>query len=81
MPLLTIRLPDGATLTAALRRLGLVLGDVDAEYGLVQLDPAQGLYALRVSEAAAARLAVEDGPGVGVFADPRIEPAEPDQPG
>ncbi|MEU7137926.1 hypothetical protein ABZ942_00600 [Nocardia sp. NPDC046473] len=73
MPLLTIRLPQEATLEAALRELKLTADDVDTAYGLVAVDPANGLYALRVTDAAAARMTTA-GPGVEVFADPRIEP-------
>ncbi|WP_433657708.1 hypothetical protein ACQPW1_38785 [Nocardia sp. CA-128927] len=73
MPLLTIRLPQEATLDAALRELKLTVDDVDAAYGLVAVDPANGLYALRVTDAAAARMTTT-GSGVEIFADPRIEP-------
>ncbi|MFI1916536.1 hypothetical protein [Nocardia sp. NPDC020380] len=76
MPLLTIRLPQHATLDAALQVLGLSVSDVDTAFGLVALDPAQHLYALRVTDAAAARLTVADDAGVGLFADPRIETSE-----
>lgn len=76
MPLLTIRLPQHATLDAALQALGLGVSDVDTAFGLVALDPAQHLYALRVTDAAAARLTVADDAGVGLFADPRIETSE-----
>lgn len=73
MPLLTIRLPRNATLEVALRLLGLTVNDVDTEYGLVVLDPAQGLYALRVTDSAAAQLTITTDEGIGIFADPRIE--------
>ncbi|MFJ4653586.1 hypothetical protein ACIP5Y_20155 [Nocardia sp. NPDC088792] len=76
MPLLTIRLPQDATLAAALQALGLSVRDIDTEFGLVALDPAQHLYALRVTDAAAARLTVADDAGIGLFADPRIETSE-----
>ncbi|WP_327146141.1 hypothetical protein [Nocardia sp. NBC_01327] len=75
MLLLTVRLAQDATLELALRTLGLAVSDVDAGYGLVPLDPAQGLYALRVTDSAASRLATADDAGVGIFADPRIEPS------
>ncbi|MGO4649630.1 hypothetical protein AB4305_32565 [Nocardia sp. 2YAB30] len=75
MPLLTIRLPRDATLTSAMEQLGLAVSDVDVAYGLVALDPAQGLYALRVTDTIAARLAAADDAGIAVFADPRIQPS------
>ncbi|MFC9436456.1 hypothetical protein [Nocardia sp. NPDC057030] len=71
MPLLTVRLPQEATLDAALRELKLTVDDVDTAYGLVAVDPANGLYALRVTDAAAARMSST---GTEIFADPRIEP-------
>ncbi|WP_405166333.1 hypothetical protein OG203_15330 [Nocardia sp. NBC_01499] len=75
MPLLTIRLPQEATLEAALRELKLTADDVDTAYGLVAVDPANDLYAIRVTDAAAARMTT-DAPGTEIFADPRIEPAD-----
>ncbi|WP_040793661.1 hypothetical protein [Nocardia paucivorans] len=74
MPLLTIRLPRGSGLADALRKLRLVEEEVDGDYGLIEVDPDSGLFALRVSEAAAHRLAADT--AATVFADPRIEPTE-----
>ncbi|MFI9803596.1 hypothetical protein ACIHEJ_04345 [Streptomyces sp. NPDC052301] len=78
--LVTVTLPAGATLTDALRRYGLTSDEVDEAYGLVPVDPAQGLYALLVSEEAAAR--ITGGPGVsGPYANPPIEPYGPPRSG
>lgn len=78
--LVTVTLPAGATLPDALSRYGLAPDEVDQEYGLVSVDPAQGLYALLVDEDAAARLT--GSPGVsGPYADPPIEPYGPPRPG
>ncbi len=74
MPLLTIRLPQGATLDDAVRKLGLAESEVDTAYGLIPLDPDQGLHALRVTDAAAQRMSESESEAT-VFADPRIEPA------
>ncbi len=80
MPLLTVRLPQGATLDDALRALHLTEADADIGYGLIAVDPDDGLYALRVTEGAAARM-TESESGATVYADPPIEPAdEPDTP-
>ncbi|MET9343969.1 hypothetical protein [Nonomuraea sp. NPDC003804] len=68
--LVTVRLPRGATLADATARLGLSEKDVDTAYGLVLIDPDEGLYGLRVTEEAGRRA----GPP---FADPRIEPYGP----
>ena len=78
MVLVTVRLPRGATLESALRRLDLGEDDVDTGYGLVSLDPAAGLYALRVADSVAGRLD-RASMAEGVYADPRIEPFGPPQ--
>ncbi|MEU0876109.1 hypothetical protein [Nocardia brasiliensis] len=77
MPLLTIRLPANATLAVALRELKLTVDEVDTAYGLIPVDPAQGLYALRVTDSAAARLNTDQ---VEIFADPRIEAMDEPKP-
>jgi hypothetical protein len=76
MLLVTVRLPPGATLAQAMDHLGLVEEEVDTGYGLVPIDPAQGLYVLRATEAAARRIdpAAESG---GPYSDPPIEPYGP----
>lgn len=71
MVLVTVRLPPGATLADAIERLGLAEEEVDTGYGLVLIDPDQGLYGLRVTEEAGHRT----GPP---FSDPRIEPFGPE---
>ncbi|MER5623609.1 hypothetical protein [Streptosporangium sp. NPDC002544] len=75
MLLITVRLPPDATLAQAMRHLGLPKEEVDTGYGLVLIDPDQGLYGLRVTEAAARR--VDPAAGEGPYADPRIEPYGP----
>lgn len=77
MPLLTVRLSQGATLADALRVLHLTEADVDTGYGLICLDPDDNLYTLRVDDTVAARMSEADS-GATVYADPRIEPAGPD---
>jgi hypothetical protein len=74
MMLVTVRLPRDATMDQAVERLGLSPEDVDAGYGLVPIDPGQGLYALRVTEEAAGRI---DPAAGSPHADPRIEPYGP----
>ncbi|WP_436757700.1 hypothetical protein [Streptosporangium sp. V21-05] len=74
MLLITVRLPPDATLAQAMRRLELSDEDVDTDYGLVLIDPAKGLYGLRVSESAAHRVSPAGG---GPYSDPRIEPYGP----
>ncbi|WP_327085089.1 hypothetical protein OIE66_22260 [Nonomuraea sp. NBC_01738] len=65
MVLITVRLPRGATLDDAIERLGLREEEVDTGYGLVAIDPDQGLYGLRVTDEAGHRM----GPP---FSDPKI---------
>lgn len=79
MPLLTVRLSHGATLADALRVLHLTEADVDTGYGLICLDPDDNLYTLRVDDAVATRMSEADSVGT-VYADPRIEPADPESP-
>ncbi|MEV7969323.1 hypothetical protein AB0O34_25545 [Sphaerisporangium sp. NPDC088356] len=74
MVLVTVQLPPEATLAQAMRQLGLNEDEVDTAYGLVPLDPAQGLYALRVTEDAGDRVTPAAG---GPFSDPPIEPYGP----
>ncbi|MEV8637735.1 hypothetical protein AB0395_39425 [Streptosporangium sp. NPDC051023] len=75
MVLITVRLPSQATLEQAIHRLDLREEEVDTGYGLVLIDPDQGLYGLRVTEAAARR--IDPAAGGGPYADPRIEPYGP----
>jgi hypothetical protein len=50
--------------------------DVDANYGLVPIDPDENRYAILVEESAADRVAAQPG-AQGPFANPRIEPFGP----
>jgi len=68
--LMTVQLPGRPSLAAARRKLGLRPDEVDESYGLVEIDPAQHLYALLVDADAA-----ED--KGGGWANPRIEPFGP----
>lgn len=69
--------PDEASFDAQKARLGLADADVDSHFGLRRIDPARGIYAMKVSNRLAARLAST--PGVsGPFANPRIVPAVPE---
>ena len=77
MPLATVRLPHGATLESARRKLNLAEDEVDPTYGLVPLDPDQGLFAVRITDTAAARLGAVTSEADGVFSDPGIEPFGP----
>ncbi|GII93774.1 hypothetical protein [Sinosporangium siamense] len=74
MVLITVRLPAGLSLPDGMRHLGLADEDVDLAFGLIAVDSAKGLYALRVSDESARRLGWGAG---GPYADPKIEPFGP----
>jgi hypothetical protein len=72
---LTRDLP-GASLDVVKKELGLSDEEVDADFGLVEIDPDAHRYAILVEEEAASR--VGGAPGVeGPFANPPIEPFGP----
>ena len=72
--MLTIELPrERATVDAVRERLGLEAFDIDTGFGVVPIDPDNGLYTVLVTPDAAER--VQGTPGVsGPFANPPIEP-------
>jgi hypothetical protein len=68
--------PGRATLEEARQRLGLEEGELDVDYGLVEIDPEQNKYAILVDDRAAERISGH--PEVkGPFANPPIEPFGP----
>ena len=79
--MVTLRLdPDQATLPEVRQLLGLAAEEVDPNFGVVNISPAEHLYTILVDEPAAARL--EGAPQVeGVFGNPRIEPFGPPEEG
>jgi hypothetical protein len=69
--LLTVRGSSGPPdLAAAARQLGLEADELDADFGVVVIDPDLKLYAVRSASPRAARLP-------GAHADPKIEPMGP----
>lgn len=64
--------PSQASVEHVRSALNLQAGEIDAEFGLLCLDSARKLYAIRVAESVADR--IEGTPDVSVFSDPRIEP-------
>ncbi|MEW9529324.1 hypothetical protein [Microbispora sp. NPDC049125] len=73
--LITVRLSPEADLHSAMRELGLEEDEVDTGYGLVPIDPQQGLYAMRVTESAGMRMS--GSPAADAHSDPPIEPFGP----
>jgi hypothetical protein len=79
-----LHLPGGQpSLAEAAAALGLAAAELDAEFGVIATDPDRGLYAVRVAADAAARAeqalnARGVGGAEGLFSDPPIESAGPD---
>ncbi len=63
------------SLAEAARQLNATTDAIDATFGVVPIDPAKGLYSVRVD---AARFAGHSDPQQGPFADPPIGPLKPD---
>lgn len=53
-------------------KLGITKGDLDEEYGLIEIDPEQKLYSVMVEESAVGERMSPD--VKGPFSNPRIEP-------
>ena len=69
--LLTVRGSSGPPdLAAAAKQLGLEVDELDAEFGIVLIDPDLKLYAVRSASPRAAKLP-------SAQADPKIEPMGP----
>ena len=68
--------PETASVAQAAERLGVEPDRIDADFGVVSIDPDQNLYTVLVDEQAAGDAAGR--PGVeGPFSNPRIEPFGP----
>lgn len=78
--LMTIKVPQGKpTLAEAAKRLGVALSDMDATFGVVPVDPDQGLYAVQVR---AGRAKQQEGRDFqGPWSNPAIAPFGPVQDG
>jgi hypothetical protein len=70
------REPSRATLESVKEDLGLSDEEVDADFGLVEIDPDAHQYAILVEAPAAERAAGKEGVE-GPFANPPIEPFGP----
>jgi hypothetical protein len=73
--LMTVQSENGPpTLEAAARQLDVVVEAVDASYGVVPIDPKQGLYSVQVDAAQLPNESPMDELYRGPFSSPRIEP-------
>lgn len=77
--MMSIRTASGPPTPEAIRhRYALADDDVDAAFGVVPVDPEDGVYTVMVEESAAPRLVSGGGWTVsGPFSNPRIAPAGP----
>lgn len=64
--------PDEATLPRVIAKYGLAPHDVDAAFGVVELDASRRLYAILVEDEVATKLEGRDDVQ-GAFSNPRIE--------
>lgn len=72
--LLTVELPgDEPSPAAAAAVLGIAADRLDPDFGVVAIDPARHLYAVRVDAGAVGEAVQREGVH-GPHADPRIEP-------
>jgi hypothetical protein len=81
--LMTVRLPHGSpTLAAAAKHLGIAVEDLDAQFGVVPIDPDRGLYAVQVHAGKLPKSSEGSSEGYrGPWSNPRIEPFGPVQGG
>lgn len=80
--LMTVRSEGGnPTLGDAAAQLGLTAGDLNPEFGVVSIEPAQGLFAVEVSADRATQASTfsPDNAYQGPFSNPRIAPFGPIQ--
>ena len=71
--LMTIQSDHGPpTLEAAARQLGVDVTAIDAQFGVIPIDPTQGLYSVQVAPAASGRGSGQE-PYRGPFSNPRID--------
>ena len=75
--LMTVNLARAKSLAAAARKLGVPARSLDADYGVVEVDPDLNLFAVQVEAAALAAasgaLRANDGKFHGPFSNPRIQ--------
>ena len=75
--MVTLKLdPEQASLAEIRKLLGLGKGEIDRNFGVVNISPSEHLYTILVDEVTAAR--VQGAEQVeGVYGNPRIEPFGP----
>lgn len=78
--MVTLKLdPEQATVGAVRKRFDLEPGEIDASFGVIDVDPSRHIYAVLVDEQAATSITGRDPDAGGPFADVKIEPFGPPQ--
>lgn len=67
------------TLAEVQSRYGLSSDDLDAEFGVIEVDPQEHVYTVLVDERAAAKITGGSATASGPFANPPIQPFGPPQ--
>lgn len=77
--MMTIRAPDGApTVQEIINRYGLKPGEIDDEYGVIEIDPDDHAYTILVEREAAQKIQPGGNWEVsGPYSNPKIEPFWP----
>ena len=77
--MVTIQVVEGRPeLGQVIERYGLAPGDIDHDFGVVEIDPDDHLYVVLVTPEAATRIGPDDGwDTAGPYSNPRIEPFGP----
>lgn len=85
MVLMTVHGSDGApSMAQAASELGVSVADIDDKFGIVPINPAEGLYAVQVKESSIDTRATGDADRSnyrGPYSNPRIAPFGPVQSG
>jgi len=79
--MMTIHSPTPPTLDAIQRQFGLHPDDLDHAFGVIEVDPNDGLYTFMVDEQKAAQISGHEAGNVqGPYANPKISPFGPPEP-
>jgi hypothetical protein len=83
MVLMTVHGSDGApSIAQAASELGVSVADIDEKFGIVPINPDEGLYAVQVTESSIDSRTAADGSNYrGPYSNPRIAPFGPVQSG
>ncbi len=72
--------PQAPSVEEVKQMFGLQDVDIDSDFGVIEIDPDDHLYTIRVEDGAAARLGGPASPSwdaTGPFSDPKIQPFGP----